>query len=283
VAEATSNTNFENLIAAKMKELLQMKATKTKKEDEKAEAENQLADTTQNYDDTESQMKADIKFFDETKAACQEKHDEWTTRSDLRSMELAGVEKALEILSTDEARALFDKSIKPGKEVNADDKYDTGMKIESFLQVDSASTSEPAYAALKARATEAHSLRLAALAVQVREAKVGHFDKVIAAIDEMMATLKEEDAADIAKRDQCLDEYQKTDSAIADIKWLIEKNEAKIDKLEGLIELRNKQRTKTIEDMQMLTSRSLPWRISARRKTRRFWLQRVTTSRPSSC
>merc|ERR1712066_548355 len=93
-----------------------------------------------------------------------------------------------------------------------------------------------AYEALKAQASRANSLRLAALAVQVHEAKVGHFDAVLAAIDTMIKTLKDEDVADIAKRDQCKSEYQSIASRIANITWLIEVNEAKIDKLTRTIE-----------------------------------------------
>merc|ERR1719434_423771 len=106
-----------------------------------------------------------------------------------------------------------------------------------------------AYETLKAKATALHSLRLGMLAVQVREAKVGHFDKVIAAIDTMISTLKEEDAADIAKRDQCTEEYKNIDSKVADISWKIEKNVAKIDKLESQIEASTKAKEVTIEDI----------------------------------
>ena len=44
----------------------------------------------------------------------EEKHAEWTVRVEMRSQELEGVSKALDILSADENRALFARSIKPG-------------------------------------------------------------------------------------------------------------------------------------------------------------------------
>merc|ERR1719197_914975 len=131
--EATKNRNYEEFMEEKAKELADLEALKAEKEADKAKAEEDLADTTQEYDDTEAQMKVDIEFFDETKKSCKEKHDEWVTRSDLREEEIAGVAKAIEILSTDEARELFATSIKAGKEVKADDSYDTGT-ITSFLQ-----------------------------------------------------------------------------------------------------------------------------------------------------
>merc|ERR1719163_201517 len=119
--EANQNHDYEKMYATLEKENNKMKATRARKETEKAEAEAMLADTTKAYDDTEKQMKAETEFFDQTKAACQSKHEEWTVRKELRNEELDGIDKALEILTSDEARALFSKSIKPG--------------VETFLQI----------------------------------------------------------------------------------------------------------------------------------------------------
>jgi len=249
--EATKNRNYEEFMEEKAKELAALEADKADKEAKKSKAEEDLADATQEYDDTEAQMKADIEFFDETKKSCKAKHDEWVERSSLREEEIEGVSKAIEILSTDEARELFESSIKEGKEVKADDSYDTGT-ITSFLQKsadNSAEGSSPAYHMLRDAARHTHSLRLAALAVRVQGTKAGHFDEVIAAIDEMIKTLKEEDLADIAKRDQCKEEYKKTASVIAEVTWLIEKNEAKIDKLLKTIEELEAEKAKTIEEI----------------------------------
>jgi hypothetical protein len=276
-AEATANTIFEELIATKMKELKNLEAMHAKKAAAKAVAEQNLADTTQSYDDTEAQMKADVKFFDETKAACEAKAAEWRTRSDMRTEELNGIAEALKILTSDEARELFRTAIKAGDEtgmvgeqsradearrLNTDMKKiaqrdkRTGMSEHgsgiAFLQIDqrgAAPMLAGAYKALKGSATQVHSVRLAMLAAQVTEAKVGHFDKVLAAIDNMMQTLKDEDAADIAKRDQCIDEYKKIDSTVADVTWLIKKNVAKIDKLQSVIDKRDAESTQTIDDI----------------------------------
>eukprot|EP00401_Gymnodinium_catenatum_P036700 CAMPEP_0117514390 /NCGR_PEP_ID=MMETSP0784-20121206/30044_1 /TAXON_ID=39447 /ORGANISM="" /LENGTH=749 /DNA_ID=CAMNT_0005310183 /DNA_START=47 /DNA_END=2296 /DNA_ORIENTATION=- len=248
-AEATANRNFESFIATKTETLQTLKASKATKEAQRADAEALLADTTKTYDDTEAQMKADIAFFDATKSACETKHAEWSTRSALRSEELRGVAAALDVLTSDSARELFASSIKAGKETGADHSYDSGVDISgaaSLLQVVSNSNSSDgiellisrAYTTMRKQATAAHSLRLAALAVRVREMHVGHFDEVIKAIDAMTAALQKEDAADIAKRDQCKEEYKNTASAISHITWLIEKNVAKIDKLMGLIRMR---------------------------------------------
>mmetsp|Transcript_28441 Transcript_28441/g.80831 ORF Transcript_28441/g.80831 Transcript_28441/m.80831 type:complete len:726 (-) Transcript_28441:28-2205(-) len=246
--EAAANTKFEDFLAIKAVELRDMEAEKVKKEGEKAAAEVRLADTQEMYDDTAAQKEADVAFFDDTKAACEAKHEEWSTRSELRAEEIAGVAKALEILTADGARELFASAIKPGKEVHADDRYDTGREI-ALVQLGSVSAPLRAYAVLKDHAKASHSLRLAALALKVRECKVGHFDKVIAAIDEMVKALKEENLADIAKRDQCKEEYLKIESTSKDLTWKIKNNVAKIDKLTKLIELRTAQKEKTIQEI----------------------------------
>jgi len=107
----------------------------------------------------------------------------------------------LEMLTSDEARELFAKSIKPG--------------VESFLQISStpallqdvaSAPAAKAYNALKAQVKKSHSIRLAAIAVDIRTSKAGHFDAVIGEIDKMVQILKDEGAADLAKKTQCLDE-----------------------------------------------------------------------------
>jgi len=240
--EANQNHDYEEMYATLEKQNNEFKETRARKETEKAEAESMLADTTKAYEDTEKQMKADIEFFGQTKEACLSKHDEWTLRKKLRDQEIEGIDKALEILTSDDARALFAKSIKPG--------------VESFLQISSNpvllqnSAQAPAaraYNALKAQVKKSHSVRLAALAVRIRTAKFGHFEDVIKAIDEMINTLKEEGADDLAKKTQCLDEYQEIDKTVSDLDWKIKNNQAKIAKLEKLIDLRTKEKEAAIE------------------------------------
>jgi len=64
--------------------------------------------------------------------------------------------------------------------------------------------------------------------------------------------LKDEGQSDIDKRDQCKSEFQNSASVIKETKWMIEKNDAKIAKLDGLIQLRTEQKMKTIEEINEL-------------------------------
>ena len=107
----------------------------------------------------------------------------------MRTEEEKGIAEALEILTSDEARELFAKSIQPGQGTNQ-------MAAPSLLQVRSVEVASAsmraarAYTSLKAQATKVHSLRLARLAAQVRMAGVGHFEAVIKSIDEMIEGTK---------------------------------------------------------------------------------------------
>eukprot|EP00927_Polykrikos_kofoidii_P073250 TRINITY_DN69306_c0_g1_i1.p1 TRINITY_DN69306_c0_g1~~TRINITY_DN69306_c0_g1_i1.p1 ORF type:complete len:693 (+),score=168.86 TRINITY_DN69306_c0_g1_i1:57-2135(+) len=239
--EAQSQRDFEALIAAKQDLLAKMQESVQKKEAEKAETEVMLADSMQSYDNTEGQLKADIQFFDTTKEACTAKASDWTTRSGMRAEELQGITAALDLLTSDSARELFAKAIKPG--------VATSFFQASTAKLSGAGISHHAFDILKRTATSSHSVRLAMLAARMGMAKVGHFDEVLKAIDTMIGQLKSEETDDIAKRDQCKDEYQQINRTIADTDWKIAVAEAKIAKLQSRIESMQKEKAQTIVEI----------------------------------
>merc|ERR1719335_699789 len=82
------------------------------------------------------------------------------------------------------------------------------------------------------------SVRLAAIATAISMSTTGHFDEVIAKIDEMISTLAEEEAADLEKKEQCeKDRMENTKKAkklsqeIDDKSAFIERKEAEIEEL----------------------------------------------------
>jgi hypothetical protein len=227
--EASKQRAFEDLIAQLKESLRNMQAKLAKKEAKKAEAEQILADASQELDDTSAQLKADIEFFDNIKGGCVRKADEWSERNQGYTDELEGIKKALEILTSDDAKELFGKAIKPGKE--------TGAFLQVFMagDMEASAPRNKAYAALKDAASRSKSLRLAAVASTVRMTETGHFDKVIEKIDDLIAELKQETQDDITKRDTCKKDYQELALDKAEIEWLIKKNEAQIVKIEDTI------------------------------------------------
>merc|ERR1719235_180527 len=237
--EATQQKNFETLMSTKAKEMSTLASTREAKEGHKAAAEKNLADASQELDDTKTQMEADTALFDDSKAACNSKAAEWNERVRARSEELAGINKGLEILTSDESRALFSKAIKPG--------------METFLQESSASDADAspaakAYRRLKAAATQTKTLALAQLAAQLRTG--GHFEAVVSEIDKMIAVHKGEEQDDIEQRDWCKEETFKNEQEAARLTYKIEKHVSKLSKLNKKLEGLEASKAETVSQIQ---------------------------------
>merc|ERR1719388_734488 len=237
--EATQQKNFEAVSSVNAKEMSVLMSTKTKKEIEKAEAEKVLADATQELDDTKLSMEASVALFDHTKKICATKAAEWSERVRARTEELAGINKALEILTSDDAKALFNKAIKPGK--------------ETFLQVASVQgTSKPevrnrVYNTIKKAATASNSLRLASLAASVRES--GHFDIVVESVNKMISELEKEQKDDFDHKDWCKEETFKNEQEASRYEYAIEKLNGKLAKFHAEVEELEATRTQTIKEI----------------------------------
>jgi len=242
--EATAHRNYEDLMSTYQKQLTTLQETLVKKEQKKSEDEIQLADATQVYADSEEQLKAEIELFDATKTSCTEKTSDWSKRSSLRTAELDGIKKALEILTSDEAKELFAKAIKPGVSPGG---------AASFVQVSAHSVSntgaQKAFQVLESHARQSHSYRLASLAATVRLGASGHFDAVIKSIDKLLLSLKGEAKADIKKVDECKDTYQKIGLTKNDLDWKIENNVAKVQKHDKAVTQKTDAKKITVTDI----------------------------------
>ena len=160
---------FEELTATKNSELATLQATLEKKKETLGEDTKTMTDSAVERDETQAQLKADEKFFEETKSACKAKADDWAERSRLRTEELAGINKAIEILTSDEAQATFGRA--------------TSMLLQSSQTHKTGNPAKAkAYQALKTVAKKHHSLRMAAMAAMVQTATEGHFDVVIGSV-----------------------------------------------------------------------------------------------------
>jgi len=242
--EAKAHRNYEDLMATYQKQLNTLEETLVKKTQRKAEDEIQLADATQIYADSEDQLKSEIKLFDATKATCTKKTEDWSKRSSARTAELDGIKKALEILTSDEAKATFSDAIKPGF---------SGGGAASFMQVGSHSVNgngaDKAMHALEIHARQTQSFRLASLAATVRMNRGGHFDGVLKSIDDLLAQLQAEEKADIAKVDECKASYQDITQNKNDLDWKIENNKAKVQKHEKAVTQKTAAKDVTIKDI----------------------------------
>merc|ERR1719247_1000657 len=108
--EDEKQSAFDTLHATKTKDLALLQATLVKKTKENGDDTKQLADDSQEREETQVQLKTDEAFFETTKESCKAKADEWAERSRLRTEELAGIGQAIDILTSDEAKAIFNSA-----------------------------------------------------------------------------------------------------------------------------------------------------------------------------
>jgi len=242
--EANANKAYEELMDTHQAQHKLMNENLVKKESQKAEAELMLADGSQSYEDNQAKLKAETELHETTKASCSKKTEEWSARSALRTEELQGINEAIALLTTDEARDLFTKAIKPG------------FASPDFLQVDSSKDdpAQKAFRVLQTHARASNSTRLAALAAKLmlgrgRVGKAGHFDDVLQAIDTLVGVIESQKIADTKQVDLCISKYHDSTMTTDDLKWQIEKNKAKVDKIAMDIDNKEKAKDATVQSI----------------------------------
>merc|ERR1740138_267104 len=188
-----------------------------------------MTDSSVERDETTAQLADDETFIEETKSACKAKADDWAERSRLRTEELAGVNKAIEILTSDEAAATFGRA--------------TSMLLQTENRAAVKSSGKhAAFQAVKSLAHKHHSLRMAAMAAMIQTATEGHFDVVITSVDKMLAELRQEEMDDITLRDYCQAEEVKVEGEIEDLQH-------EMDTLQGLLDRLNAKKQETQADI----------------------------------
>lgn len=213
--EAESQKAFEELMATKNKELETMELTLETQTTDEAEKNKQLAESTTTRDDTKKQVKADEQFFEDAKQGCKAKAKEWSERSRLRTEELTGINKGLEILTSPEAQSTFSAS-------------STTMLLQ--LHARNSVTRSAAFEKLRKLASRYGNAAMARLASKLKSG--GHFDKIMAMIDEMVADLRKEEAEDIAHRDRCENQGNANKNMIEDLENDIQKKSDTITRME---------------------------------------------------
>merc|ERR1740138_174716 len=217
--EADKQKAFEAFMATKKRELATLEETLKTQELDKATKTKLLADSEKDQDETKAQLEADEVFFEDTKQTCRTKAKMWAERSRLRTEELTGIAKAIQIIDSPESRAIFANS------------------STTFLQLGESTIHGPeggrranAYSKLKDLASKYKSLGLAQIAAAVKTG--GHFDEVIKMIDKMIALLRKEEAYDITHRDRCQNGEDANQNSMEDLQHNMKKLEEEIERLE---------------------------------------------------
>jgi len=236
--ETQKKTDFDSLMETKRADLALLQKTLTKKNAQQGDDSKQLSDDEAERKETQKQLDTDEAFLDTTTESCKKKADEWAERSRLRSEELAGINQAIDILTSPEAKATFATA-------------DTTFIQTASKQTDSERTE--AYNILKSYAKKTDNIRLAMLASKVYMGTSWHFDSVIKDIEKMIEKLRVEEQSDVEHRDWCQGERNSANSANevleydkTELKNAIKRAKAKSDEMAT-------ERTKTRGEMTDLT------------------------------
>jgi len=211
VDEAESQKSHEELMATKQAEKKTLAATLLKQQTSAAATVKKISQLKLLRDNTEEQNAADKEFFADTKDACKQRAAEWALRSRLRTEELNGMATAIKILSSSSAKDAFKSS------------HETFLQLSSVQshQGRSRMHSLKAYRRLMTMAAESHSVRMVRLAAAVKSG--GHFDGIIASIDQMVAELRKEEQNDISRRDMCENQQNANKNELEDLDAAIAK------------------------------------------------------------
>merc|ERR1719158_519470 len=185
---------FNNLRAAKLAEIAAQTKQKDAKEAQLAQATADKAQAEQDIEDTKAALSSDQQFLMELKKNCKIADEEYAARTKIRGEELVALGEVLKMLTSDDARDLFGRSVGT-----------------SFLQMGSvSSTDSQVRAQNKARtlavkrllqvAKRTKNWQLATLAVSVQ---LDAFTKVKEAMDKMLAELKKQQAEEYDKHEFC--------------------------------------------------------------------------------
>mmetsp|Transcript_92489 Transcript_92489/g.299259 ORF Transcript_92489/g.299259 Transcript_92489/m.299259 type:complete len:711 (+) Transcript_92489:84-2216(+) len=207
---------YDELMIAKKKEITVLTAGIETKMEKVGELGVKLVQMKGDLSDTAEALEADKEFLANLAKNCEKKQKEWEIRQKTRAEELLALADTIKLLNDDDALDLFKKTLPSA--------------ASSLLQV-SVTT-----AALKKRAlnvirhanTGHRSVRLDLIALALRGKKVG-FEKVIKMIDEMVATLKKEQADDDHKKEYCVEQFDLADDKKKSLERAISDTETAID------------------------------------------------------
>jgi hypothetical protein len=232
--EKAKQADYDSLMKTKREDEVLLKSTLTKKDTSEGDDTKGLADANTEREETQAQLKSDEELLETTTTSCKAKANEWAERSRLRSEELAGINEAIDILTSPDAVATF---------ATADSTFVQTRSVKT----DSSQTK--AYNILKDTASKTQNVRLAMLASKVYTGEGSHFDKVIEDIEKMISKLRDEEQSDIDHKDWCESERNKANTANEDLEYAKDSLDKGMKRSGAKIAELNKEHAATKKDM----------------------------------
>jgi hypothetical protein len=190
-AEAAAVASFNELMAAKTKEIESATAGIEDKVARIGEAAVALVNIKEDLEDTQAQVADDKKFLGDLDNTCATRKKEYAEATKLRQQELLALADTIKMLNSDEALELFKKSL-PGS--------------SSLLQITVTQHEMMQDAKQALKSVNSRDPRLEFISLALHGKKVD-MSKVIKMIDDMVALLEEEQTSDDEKKEYCEAEF----------------------------------------------------------------------------
>jgi len=219
-ADMAALISFQSLRAAKTAEIAAATKQTDMKQTELANLLAKVAESKEDIESTKEALGADEQMLLEATKSCATEDEEYAGRTKVRSEEIAALGETLNILTGDDARDLFSKTIS-FVQIASDSSTDSNIAVTTAMQK------------IMAVAKKHKNWALATLAVHM---KLDAFKKVKEAMDKMTAELKEQQAAEVVKKDFCSKKIDETEDFIKVGKQTAEDLDGKHKDLSSTIE-----------------------------------------------
>lgn len=167
---------------------------KTRKEGIRATETKSKGENNADKTDTETTRDEDQKFLSETTAVCTQKANDFESRDKLRGEEIVALEKATEILSSDDVSGAANKHLPTLTQTSF-------LQVgQTFLTPNENEEKDRVSSYLKIQGAKLHSKLIAALAVRVSN---DPFKKVKKMIEDLIVRLMEEAANEATQKEFC--------------------------------------------------------------------------------
>jgi septal ring factor EnvC (AmiA/AmiB activator) len=214
-AENAAIKAFDELVAAKKKEIASLSEQIEVKTARAGEIAMAIANVANDIEDTKESLADDKKFLADLEKNCGTKKALYEENMKMRGQELVALADTIKILNDDDALELFKKTL---------------PSSASLLQVKIGSSMVRARALALLQNTHRPELDLIALALRGKSAG---FEKVIKMIDDMVGILKTEQKDDDEKKAYCAEEFDLADDKKKELELNIKDLETAIEEAQG--------------------------------------------------
>jgi len=222
--EEAAIKDFNELIAAKEKEIAANTQAIETKTDRAGRTGLEIVDLKEALDDTTKALYEDNKFLANLGTSCKTKTAEWEERSKTRAGELLALAETIKIINDDDALELFKKT----------------LPSPSLMQTVSSNAVVRGRALTLLKAAQGHKdPRMDMIMLALTGRSHGTFDKVLKMIEDMVALLGKEQTDDDSKKAYCEAELDKSEDKHKDLEQaLSDLEKAKADAEENIANLK---------------------------------------------